>query len=487
MEGDTAVRFVDTTLRDGSMSLWACKMTTDMIVPVARRLGEARFAAIEVIGAAFFKKLVRDLREDPFERIRRIKDLAPDTPLRVIQGRYAAAFQITAPDVYRLWAERLHANGVDETRMSDPSNTVSMWERNKAMAEAAGLRVVLNLIYSSSPKHTDEYYREKARAAAALRPVGICVKDPGGLLTPDRVRTLIPIVQEGVGEIPLEFHGHCTNGLGLLNAMEAVRLGIRIIDVAIPPLANAASLPSAIALARNLRALGYSVDIDDDLLCQVGEHFEERRAAHELPDGRPAEYDETLYGHQVPGGMISNLRFQLDLLGIQSRLDEVLEEIGRVRQDLGYPIMVTPYSQFVGTQATLNVMSGERYGQVVDEVLQYAIGMWGQEESEGVDPDVKDRLLGRPRAREIAAIEQQDISIDAVRHQLGAIGLSDDEFLLRFFSSEADVAKLKTARGPLSTAAPQEPWVALVERLATARGIRHLAVSKGPTSLILKR
>jgi oxaloacetate decarboxylase alpha subunit len=485
---DGPIRFVDTTIRDGQMSLWATRMTTNQILPMAGSLEGARFAGMEVMGTAFFKKLIRELRENPFERIRRIKELAPTTPLRMIHSRHTAAFQVTPADIYRLWAERIHAAGIDEVRMSDPSNTVATWEKNKAMAEAAGLRVVINLTYSSSPKHTDAYYREKARAAAALRPAGICIKDPGGLLTPDATRTLVPVVQAEIDDIPLEFHGHCSNGLGLLNALEAVGLGIRTVNTAIPPLADAASLPSAPTLARNLRARGYTVDVDDAEIAAVSEYLERLRALHDLPAGRTAEFDETYYQHQVPGGMASNLRFQLGKLGMADRLDEVLDEVARVREDLGYPIMVTPYSQFVGTQATLNVVTGQRYSQVVDEVARYAAGYWGQEEADGVAPDVKDVLLSRRRPDQQSDVDPDAVTVADLRRQLDATDVDDDEFLLRFFSNEADVAAMHAADGQLiSPAGVQQPWVALMERLSRNPSITRAEIRKGGTSLTLSR
>lgn len=485
---NSGVRFVDTTIRDGQMSLWATRMTTDQTLPVVERVESAGFAAMEVMGTAFFKKLVRELKEDPFERIRRVKQLATTTPLRMIHGRHTAAFQVTPADVYRLWAERIKAAGVDEVRMSDPSNTVSAWAKNKAMAEAAGLRVVVNLVYSSSPKHTDAYYREKARAAAALKPGGICIKDPGGLLTPDRTASLVPAVQAEIGELPLEFHGHCSNGLGQLNALEAARLGIRLINTAVPPLAEAASLPSAPALARNLRARGFSVDVDDAPISAASEYLEQLRVLHDLPAGRPAEFDQTYYGHQVPGGMASNLRFQLGKLGMERRLDEVLEEVARVREDLGYPIMVTPYSQFVGTQATLNVVTGERYGQVVEEVVRYAAGYWGQEESDGVVPEIRDLLLSRRGAREEPDVDVDAVTVADLRRELDARDVSDDEFLLRFFTSEADVAAMRAAGGqPLSTAGVRQPWVALIEHLSRNPGITRAEIRKGNATLVLAR
>lgn len=487
--GET-VRIIDTSIRDGQMSLWATGMTTASILPLARDMNEANYAAMEILGAAFFKKLVRELKDNPFDRVRRFRALAPDATLRVIHSRHALAFQITPPDVYRLLTEQLKASGVDEVRMSDPSNTVATWVRNKTHAEAAGLRVIINLVYSSSPKHSDEYFREKARAAAALAPAEICIKDPGGLLTPERVRTLVPTVQAEIGDIPLSFHGHCNNGLGLMNALEAVELGIRKVDSAIPPLANGASLPSVVVLARNLRSRGYRLEIDDAAIERAAQKLEEYRVATGLPAGRTAEYDETYYTHQVPGGMISNLRFQLGRLGMGDRVDEVLEEVGRVRKDLGYPIMVTPYSQFVGTQATLNVTTGTRYGQVVDEILQYAAGMWGQEERDDIDPDVLDRLMSNPRAAEVASgptlEEMADLPVAELRRRIGAQDVSDEEFLLRFFTTDADVAAMHAAP-VLSSAAVEDPWVALLERAGGVRDLRRLSVRKGAATLLVSR
>lgn len=486
MSDTQEVTFVDTTIRDGQMSLWATSMTTAMILPLVEQLDEAGFASVEVIAPAFCKKMVRELFDDPFERLRRIRELAPRTRLRAISSRHTAAFQITPVEIYRVWNERLKANGVDEIRLSDPSNTPAMWRRNKQIAADAGLDVVVNLIYSSSPKHTDAYYRERADEAAALDPLAICLKDPGGLLTPDRLRTLVPTIQSAIGSRPLEFHGHSNNGFGLVNAMEAVELGIRIVHTAIRPLANGSSLPDSLRLAANLRERGYHIALDDTPVAAVAERLEELRVARDWPQGRPAEYEERYYRHQVPGGMISNLRYQLSTLGLDDRLEEVLDEVAVVRRDLGYPIMVTPYSQFVGSQAALNVLTGSRYSQVTDEVLQYALGLWGEEEADAVDPDIRGRLLANPRAAEISGAPAARVTVDEVRRQVDAVGLSDEEFLLRVFTSEADVRAMREV-APISPTAVEDPWVALVERLGAVTGLRRASVRKGSSSIVLGR
>jgi oxaloacetate decarboxylase alpha subunit len=215
------------------------------------------------------------------------------------------------------------------------------------------------------------------------------------------------------------------------------------LNSALPPLANASSNPSLFNLAGNLRAMNYEPVIDEPKLCAVSQHFERVARREKFPIGVPLEYDASQVTHQVPGGMISNFRYQLGRAGMEQRLPEVLEEIARVRADLGYPIMVTPYSQFVGVQAAMNVIVGERYREVSDEVIQYALGLWGEDEASAMGPDVKDRIVSRPRAKELANWTPPDLSLRQVREQLGGPGVSDDELLLRYFSSQPDVEAMK--------------------------------------------
>ncbi|MBI2319301.1 MAG: carboxylase, partial [Betaproteobacteria bacterium] len=256
------VHFVDTTLRDGHLSLWACAMRTDMMLPVASRLDQAGFRAIELMSTSIPKKMVRELREDPWERVRLFAARAPRTPLRVIMGRYITSFEITPASVSNLWLERLSANGIREVRMSDCSNTVSVWERLIRDSRRAGLNIVLNLVYSVSPVHTDEYYAKLARAAARLDADRICLKDPGGLLTPERTRALVPVVLREANGKPVEIHTHCTTGLAPLCLLEAIKLGIDIVNTAIPPLANGSSHASVFTVAENAIALGYEPTVD---------------------------------------------------------------------------------------------------------------------------------------------------------------------------------------------------------------------------------
>ena len=477
--------FVDTTLRDGHLSLWASNMRTAMMLPIADRLDRAGFEGIEIMSSAFYKKCVRDLKDDPWERIRLLRKQIRNTPLRSIRSRSMLAFQITPPAIADLWLDRLAANGIDELRTSDPSNTPFYWRQAVDAAKRAGLRTILNIIYSISPKHTDEYFAERAREAAKLDVARICFKDPGGLLTPEATRRLVPVILREANGKPVEFHTHCNTGLGPLCCLEAIRLGIKSINTAIPPLADGSSNPSIFNVAMNARALGYRTVIDEEVLKPVRDHFTAVAKRENLPIGKPLEYDAMHPMHQVPGGMISNFRFQLGNLGKLDQLPAVLEEVSRVRAEFGYPIMVTPYSQFFGVQAAINVMVGERYKEVTDEVLLYALGFWGEEEARSIDADLKDRLLSSPRAKELAVLRPPEMSVKEFRAKHG--GASDDDRMLEYFAGSDAVAAMRAGTISVDYASASTPLIALIEQLAKRKKATRVYIRRSGFSLRAER
>jgi oxaloacetate decarboxylase (Na+ extruding) subunit alpha len=483
---DKDVKFTDTTLRDGPQSLWSMKMRTNMMLPIAPILDDAGFEAIEVMSDTGFKQCVRDLLEDPWDRLRRLRKAVKRTPLRFIRGRYYNAFKPEPDALVDLWTERLAANGVDQLRMSDSSNTVGGWCKQVKSVRSYGIDPIINLIYSLSPKHTDEYYADKTRKAAALRPTKLCIKDPGALITPERVRTLVPIVLANAGDVPVEFHTHCLTGLGTLCTLEAIKAGVRCVNTAIPPLAEGASNPSTFTIANNARALGFAPKIDDETLHEVERHFTAIAKREELPIGRPLAYDYSQYVHQVPGGMISNFRFQLAKIGMEDCLPAVLEETALVRAEFGYPIMVTPYSQFVGTQAALNVVTGSRYKMIADEAIHYALGWWGEEESSSMDPNIRDIILRTPRAKELGQRGPEQLTLKEIRMRYGEAGISDDELLLRIATDKESVNRMRAA-GPPEHYPTQDSLVTLIERLSASSSCAYLGIQKQGYSLILSR
>lgn len=481
------IRFVDTTLRDGQASLWAENMRTGMMLAVADRIDNAGFQAIELIASSHIKKCVRELREDPFERMRLIAKKITKTPLRAIGSERLSAFELTPDSVNDLWFERMLANGIKQLRISNPSNDPTGWTKSVSRAKRTGLRTVLNLIFSVSPKHSDEYYARKAAQAVALKPDVLCLKDPGGLLTPERTISLIQVIHREAPGVPLELHVHCTTGLGPLCALEAIKLGVEIIDTSVPPLANSSSNPSVFNVAQNSRALGYTAVIDEQVLRSVEKDLTFIAKLENMPIGAPVEYDYSQYVHQVPGGMISNLHFQLKNLGLLDRLAEVLEECVRVREDLGYPIMVTPLSQFVGSQAAINVIKGERYAQVTDQVIQYACGFWGQEAAAEVEPSIKAKILDRSRAKEFATWQPPQSTIQELRSKLGGPTLSDDELLMRYVVGNEDVESMRAAGAPKQYNDGRNPLLTLVRELTQRKDCSQIYVRQNGFSLALEK
>lgn len=457
-----------------------------MMLPIAGHMDEAGFAAIEILATNFDKKIVRELGEDSWERIDLIGERVKKTPLRMIRSRYLAAFQITPLSIDEIWWKRIAAHGVREARLADPSNTVARWGYLVGQARKVGMTPILNLIYTYSPKHTDEYYARKAKEAAKLDVVRICLKDPGGLLTPERTRTLVPVILQSVNDIPVEFHTHCHTGLGPLCCLEAIKLGVRYVNTAIPPLADGSSNPSVLNIAKNAKALGYSSSLNEDAIKAVEKHLTSVAMREGLPLGAPAPYDHEQFIHQVPGGMISNLRHQLSSSGLGNKLGEVLKETARVREDFGYPIMVTPYSQYVGVQAAINVVSGERYKTVTDEIIQYALGHWGDEEANAIHPSVRDLILRRSRADELARWEPSQPTLAEVREQYGDSSISDDELLLRYVAGKDEVIAMRAERSRSRQSKWPRDLRGLIEELTRQKRPAYVYIQKGESSLVIE-
>jgi oxaloacetate decarboxylase alpha subunit len=480
------IKFVDTTIRDGHQSLWAENMTTGMMLPVAEAMDRAGFDAIELISSSHLKKCVRELKEDPWARVKLMRQRITRTPLRLNAGRFSA-FDLTPRSMYRLFMERMAANGIREARISEEWNELEGWTWKTQVARDVGINPVPNIIYSVSPKHTDEYFAQRTRDAASLKVNRLCLKDPGGLLTPERTKTLVPIMFQNANGIEIELHTHCTTGLGPLCCLEAVKLGIKIVNTALPPLADGSSNPSLFNVAKNLRALGYRTLIDEDLLRPVSDHFTYIAKREGFPIGAPVEYDYSQYQHQIPGGMISNLRYQLRKVGMEQKIDQALEETMQVRAELGYPIMVTPLSQFVGSQAAINVIVGERYKEVTDQIIQYALGYWGREGAELLDSNVKAKILDRPRAREWAQRQPPEPTVQELRKKMNAEGVSDEEFLLRWNLNVEEIETMRAAGAPKEYITARQPLVSLIDALSKRSDYRQIVIQKGETVISLQR
>ncbi|HVP79844.1 MAG TPA: pyruvate carboxylase subunit B [Thermodesulfobacteriota bacterium] len=429
------IDFVDQTIRDAQQSLWGFTMRTDMITPIAEMMDQVGYRAIATVGSQAFTVQVRTLDEDPWERIRVLSRLIKKTPIR---GSYQigslSSFDLSTPrDIITLWIKRSVANGIKSFWICDYQTDMEKFIYFARIAKAEGAEVVPALMYTSSPVHTSEHWARKTRLLVEAKDCidRIMIEDASGVITPDDTRDLVSTVLKNCDGVPLEFHSHCNAGLAPLCYLEAVRAGVTTLHTAVAPLANGTSLPATETVLKNIRRLGYTSDLNEDALAAVSTHFRQLAEKEGLLVGMPMEYDLFHFAHQVPGGMMTNLTRQLREVGMESRVDEILEEVVHVRKDFGYPVMATPYSQIVGAQAVENVISGGRYKQITDEAIKYVLGYYG-EPVVPVDKTVVERVMSFPRTKDFINWAPQGYfkSVEEIRRELGP-ELSDDDLLLK--------------------------------------------------------
>jgi oxaloacetate decarboxylase (Na+ extruding) subunit alpha len=481
------IRLVDTTVRDGHQSLWSANaLTTPMIAGIAPTMDRVGFHAIDFTSSTHMAMAVRWHREDPWERIRVVRELMPETPLGFITpGMRFISWERAPLDVMQLALRCVVRNGVRRIWAAESMNDVDTdLEIARIAKEEGAEEVLVGLVFSISPVHTDAYYAERAERIAGSPHVDVLnLKDPGGLLTPDRARTLVPALRAAAPGLPLEVHSHETVAMAGPTYLEAAHLGASFLCTAVRPLANGTSQPAAERTVANLRAEGFDVPLDEAALHEMSTYFEQLAERIGRTPGAPHEHDVAVYRHQLPGGMTSTLRRQLAEVGMERRFDDVLEELPRVREELGWPIMVTPLSQFVGVQAFLNVTTGERWSQIPDEVVRYVLGQYGPPPGE-VDPDVEAAVLASPHAERLRA-EEHRLDLAAARARWGG-RMSDEELLLRMTLPPEQVDAIGTGRPEAPPAPSRSAVVELVEGLA-ARGLDEVEVETPALRVRLRR
>jgi oxaloacetate decarboxylase alpha subunit len=481
------INLVDTSYRDANASQWGEKMNTAMMFKIAPTVNRAGFQALDATAISHFEYAVRYLRENPWERMRLLSKVIPRAPLGLMMlGNSLHLFRHTAGPIMGTWMERMAANGMKRVQLMEASNNMDDIAETVRYAKNVGIEVVVALVYTHSEVHTDEYYAQRTRDAVKIGSDVIYFKDPGGLITPERTRTLVPAIQKNLNGLPMEFHSHCTTGLAPLCYLEAMKLGVKTFHTAISPLANGPSQPSTETFLKNAQHLGFSSDIDWQALEAIAAHFRDIAHAEGLPIGVPLEYEEAQFQHQVPGGVISNLKRQLAQLGAEHRLDEILEETTLVRKEVGYPIMVTPFSQFVVTQASVNVMQGERYKTITDEIIKFALGHYGKQ-VKPVDENLLDKIHSLPKTKEFLNYERPLTSIDDVRREMGA-NLTDDELLLLLLVPEDDFKAMRAA-GPIKTeySGAGKPLAGFIKELTKQKKSTFINIHKENFSLTLRK
>jgi oxaloacetate decarboxylase alpha subunit len=491
------IEFIDTTTRDGNQSLWsATGLTTPDVLAIAPVLDQVGYHALDFTSSTHMAVSVRFHHEDPWERIRRVSAAMPDTPLGMITpGMRFISWVPASDDVMRLAFRLVARNGIRRLKIADPSNEPARIRKLAVMARQEGIEeIVVGLTYSISEVHTHAYYAERAAALADCPEMDrVYLKDPGGLLTPDAVRELAPHLLAAAGDRPLELHSHCTIGLAPLVYLEGVQAGFGVVHTASGPLSRGTSQPEVVSTARNLEASGYAHGLDLECQAIVSEHFQEIARAKGLPVGAPREFDAAYYRHQLPGGMVTTTRRMLAEMRRPELFDAVLEEVTRVRAEMGYPIIVTPVSQFIASQAAHNVIDGERWRSVSDETVRYFLGHYGEPPAP-VDPQIADRVLARPQAAQLG--ELQPISLDGARERFGR-RISEEELLLRLTMPAEQVDAMIAARDrsddggsgrPLPAARPgRSPLVTLLGELQRRESIQSAEIVSGDDQVVWRR
>jgi len=480
------IKVVDTTLRDGHQCLWATRMTTAMMRPVLDRMDRVGFDAIELMGAVHFDACVRFLGENPWDRMRLFRERFKRTTRQaIIRSKCALRFDLEPDDINLLWYELLVKNGIESLIAFDGLHDLDNLAGGLLRAKQLGARTQGWLIFSESPVHTDALYVAKAREFLDRCEVeALMIEDTSGILTPERLRTLLPALRSEIGDgVPLGLHTHNLSGLGQSLYIEAAKQGIDNIYTCISPIADGNAPPSIQTTARNLRHYGYEVAVDDGLLEEIQAHFEDVAIRAGKPLGRPQDFDAASFDHQIPGGVMSNLVSQLGAAGLIEKVPAVLEECGRIRAETGWPIMVTPFSQFVGVQATLNVLTGERYRQVPDEVKKYVLGYYGKLLSP-VDPDVLDRIVENgsksiPRERPVPPPALPGLR---KRHPK-----ANDEELLLWHSFPEELVRNMFAATPDQADYTSGTMVHFIEQIAMRPDVSRVFVSTGDTKVDIRR
>lgn len=388
------ISFTDTTLRDGPQSLWATRMRIEDMLPIIEKIDNAGYASVEVWGGATFDVCMRYLGEDPWERLRTFKKCFKKTPLQMLlRGQTLVGYQQSPDDVVEAFVTRAIENGIDIMRIFDALNSIDNMRVAIRAAKKAGGKVQGSVVYTLSPVHTMEHYLKTAQDLIDEGVDSLCLKDMGGILTPQPTYDIIKMWKEHFPDVPVQLHTHFTCAMAPACALEAARAGAEIIDTCSAPLAFGSSQPPIEPLVRSFEECGFATDMDMDLLWDIADYFEDLRAKFGYERGVNKLSDMKVFDHQVPGGMISNLVSQLRQQKAEHRLDEVLAEVPKVRADLGWPPLVTPCSQIVGIQSVLNVLTGQRYKLVPDEVKAFVKGLYGPSPAP-ITEEIRKKIIG---------------------------------------------------------------------------------------------
>ena len=425
------VKFTETALRDGQQSQIATRMPIEDMLPILETMDEAGYHALEVWGGATFDSCLRYLGEDPWERLRTIRAHVKNAKLQMLlRGQNLLGYRNYADDVVEEFVRRSVENGIDVLRIFDALNDTRNLETSIRAAKEAGGEVQAAICYTTSDVHTVPYFVGLAREMAAAGADSICIKDMAGVLEPGVAHELVGEIKDAV-DLPLEVHTHCTAGIAEMTLLRSIDAGADIIDTAISAFAGGTSQPCTESMAVALEGMGYETGLNMGKLEEVAKHLQTVRERFKAEGGlnpKVMEVEPKALLYKVPGGLLSNLISNLADLGVSDKYNDVLAEVPRVRADLGYPPLVTPLSQMVGTQAMMNVISGERYKVVPKEIKDYVLGQYGKSPAP-IDPEVQQKIIGDDEPITCRPADLIEPQLPRIREEISQYAKTEEDVL----------------------------------------------------------
>ncbi|GBE57355.1 2-oxoglutarate carboxylase large subunit [bacterium BMS3Abin01] len=422
------ILITDTTLRDAHQSLWATRMRTVDMLPILRRMDAIGYYSLEAWGGATFDSCLRFLKENPWERLRTIKHHCPNTPLQMLlRGQNLVGYRHYGDDIVRKFVAHAAESGIDIFRVFDALNDTRNIEVAAAAIKESGKHFQGAVSYTISPVHTLDHYMEVAHTLVDMGADSICIKDMAALLSPFHGEQLVSRMKQEI-DVPIELHCHYIGGLAPMTYLKAIEAGVDIVDTATVPLAFGSSQPATEMVVSALSGTPYDTELELEDLFEIAKYFEKVREKGGHSRGVTSLTHMQVYSHQVPGGMISNLESQLAEQNAADRLSEVLEEIPVVRAEVGYPPLVTPMSQIVGTQAVLNVLSGKRWQVVPDEMKSYLRGMYGKAPGP-IAPEVMEKVLGDEKPITVRPADLVEETLEQYSEEISDLARNEEDVL----------------------------------------------------------
>jgi oxaloacetate decarboxylase (Na+ extruding) subunit alpha len=460
------IKITDTVLRDAHQSLLATRMRIDDMLPIAARLDEVGYYSLEMWGGATFDSAMRFLNEDPWERIRRLKEVMPKTPFQMLlRGQNIVGYKHYADDIVDRFVERAKANGIDIFRIFDALNDTRNMARAMWATKQVGGHAQATISYTISPVHTIDGFVSLARDLTGMGADSICIKDMAGLLSPFDAYELVSKLKSALS-IPIQLHTHYTSGMASAACVKAAEAGVDIIDTAISSLAGLTSQPPTETMVRIFDDSPRRSGLNLDILAEIADYFAGVRKKYNSFESGLMGVDVNVLRYQIPGGMLSNLISQLREQGAMDRYQDVLGEMPRVRADLGYPPLVTPSSQIVGTQATLNVLMGQRYKVVPQEVKNYVKGLYGRPPAP-IDPEIRKLIIGDEQPIDCRPADLLPPEFEKARQEIGILAESDEDVLL--YAIFPQVARPFLERRARKSGGKEEIIAAIAARVAKER------------------